>query len=76
MQNALFINTTIPALAASFCLFMAGNDYVAKMTQQKEERADALAKAMSEPEIAARLTNHQTITAIAFKEAQEIFDSL
>jgi len=76
MQKALLINTAIPALAASFCLFMAGNDYVTKMSQQKQERADALAKAMNEPEIAARLTNRQTITAIAFKEAREIFDTL
>ena len=45
---------------------MSGNDYVAKMTLVRKERADALAKAMQVPEIAQRISNHESVGAIAF----------
>ena len=63
---SLLLNTCIPALCGSFCLYMSGNDYVAKMTLVRKERADALAKAMQVPEIAQRISNHESVGALAF----------
>jgi len=45
---------------------MSGFDYIEKMTQRRQERADALAKAMQVPEIAKRISNHESVGAIAF----------
>ena len=60
LRFGILVNTVIPASCASFCFYMSGFDYVSKLTESNNQRAEALEKAKEIPEIQLQLSKRNS----------------